>query len=63
MRQAQASPQAAADVLAFIDSTDAGADVTSADDLVLRAAVSAYLGRYRGQSRMHSQSDLWMFLR
>jgi site-specific recombinase XerD len=31
--------------------------------LVLRAAVSAYLGRYRGQSRLHTESDLRVFLR
>jgi site-specific recombinase XerD len=32
-------------------------------ELVLRAAVSAYLGRYRGQSRLHAESDLRIFLR
>src|SRR5690349_23936406 len=31
--------------------------------LVLRAAVAAYLGRYRGQTRLHTESDLRVFLR
>ena len=31
--------------------------------LVLRAAVSAYLGRYRGETRLHAESDLRVFLR
>jgi hypothetical protein len=34
-----------------------------AEQLVLRAAVSAYLGRYRGQTRIHTESDLRVFLR
>src|SRR3981189_1960772 len=29
-----------------------------AAELVLRAAVSAFLGRYRGQTRVHTESDL-----
>src|SRR6266496_5492827 len=29
---------------------------------VLRAAVAAYLGRYRGESRVHTGSDLKVFL-
>jgi hypothetical protein len=29
---------------------------------LLSAAVSAYLGRYRGQSRLHTASDLKIFL-
>jgi integrase/recombinase XerD len=29
---------------------------------VLRAAVSAYLGRYRGETRLHTESDLGVFL-
>src|SRR5690242_11318388 len=33
------------------------------DQLVLRAAVSVYLGRYRGQTRLHTESDLRIFLR
>src|SRR4029453_17734955 len=33
------------------------------DHLLLSAAVSAYLGRYRGQTRLHTESDLWIFLR
>src|SRR5262249_2020050 len=37
--------------------------VARADQLVLRAAVSAYLGRYRGQTRLHTESDLHVFLR
>ncbi len=32
------------------------------DDRVLHAAVAAYLGRYRGQSRLHTGSDLKIFL-
>jgi hypothetical protein len=40
-----------------------GAGVASPDELILRAAVSAYLGRYRGQTRLHSESDLRVFLR
>jgi integrase/recombinase XerD len=37
--------------------------VASSDHLVLRAAVAAYLGRYRGQTRLHTNSDLRIFLR
>ena len=37
--------------------------VAPADRLVLRAAVSAYLGRYRGETRLHTESDLRVFLR
>src|SRR3954466_12549461 len=37
--------------------------VVPADQLVLRAAVSAFLGRYRGQTRLHTESDLRVFLR
>lgn len=37
--------------------------VVPADQLVLRAAVSAFLGRYRGQTRVHTESDLRVFLR
>src|SRR5262245_21041929 len=36
--------------------------VACADQLVLRAAVSAYLGRYRGETRLHTESDLRVFL-
>jgi integrase/recombinase XerD len=39
------------------------AGVTRADQLVLRAAVAAYLGRYCGQTRQHTESDLRVFLR
>jgi hypothetical protein len=35
----------------------------SPNELVLRAAIAAYLGRYRGQTRLHSESDLRAFLR
>src|SRR5690242_3299672 len=31
---------------------------TSVDDVVLRLAMSAYLGRYTGTSRVHSESGL-----
>ncbi|KXK58350.1 hypothetical protein AWW66_30310 [Micromonospora rosaria] len=34
-----------------------------ADQLVVRAAGSAFLGRYRGQTRVHTESDLRVFLR
>lgn len=37
--------------------------VALADQLVVRAAVSAFLGRYRGQTRIHTESDLRVFLR
>jgi integrase/recombinase XerD len=40
-----------------------GTEIATADQLVLRAAVSAYLGRYRGQTRVHTDSDLRVFLR
>lgn len=39
------------------------APVVPADQLVVRAAVSAFLGRYRGQTRVHTESDLRVFLR
>jgi integrase/recombinase XerD len=32
------------------------------DQLVLRASESAYLGRYRGETRLHTESDLRVFL-
>src|SRR5579859_7771152 len=32
------------------------------DQRVLRASVSAYLGRYRGETRLHTESDLRVFL-
>jgi len=35
---------------------------TSVDDVVLRLATSAYLGRYTGTSRSHSESDLRIYL-
>ncbi|GAA2564575.1 tyrosine recombinase XerC [Winogradskya consettensis] len=38
-------------------------DVVSSDQLVVRAAASAFLGRYRGQTRVHTDSDLRVFLR
>src|SRR3954454_12182024 len=41
----------------------ARATAAPSDQLVLRAAVSAYLGRYRGQTRLHTESDLRIFLR
>jgi hypothetical protein len=40
-----------------------GPDVARADQLVLHAAVSAYLGRYRGQTWVHSEADLRVFVR
>ncbi len=38
-------------------------DAVSADHVVLRAAVAAYLGRYRRETRLHTESDLRVFLR
>jgi integrase/recombinase XerD len=35
---------------------------TSVDDVVLRLAASAYLGRYTGTSRVHSEADLRIYL-
>jgi integrase len=69
-----ATPSSAASgVLVFIRAGDApscmvamtasGAGVAPADQLLLRAALSAYLGRYRGQTRLHTESDLRVFLR
>jgi integrase/recombinase XerD len=37
--------------------------VEPSGQLVLRAAASAYLGRYRGETRLHTESDLRVFLR
>jgi hypothetical protein len=37
--------------------------VASSGELVLRAAMSAHLGRYRGQTRPHTESDLRVYLR
>src|SRR6266480_306516 len=37
--------------------------VARVDQLVLHAAVAAYLGRYRGETRLHTDSDLRVFLR
>jgi len=37
--------------------------VPQRSELVLRVAVSAYLGRYRGQTRIHTEFDLHVFLR
>src|SRR5919205_295371 len=36
--------------------------VSGAHQLILRAAVSAHLGRYRGETRLHTESDLRVFL-
>jgi integrase/recombinase XerD len=47
--------------MAAFPASDTG--VVRADELVLRAAVSAYLGRYRGQTRVHTESDLRVYLR
>jgi len=47
--------------MAALSASDVG--VAGADQLILRAAVSAYLGRYRGQTRLHTESDLQVFLR
>jgi integrase/recombinase XerD len=42
---------------------DSDARAVPSNQLVLRAAVSAYLGRYRGETRVHTESDLLVFLR
>ncbi|MDT5027167.1 MAG: integrase/recombinase XerD [Micromonosporaceae bacterium] len=47
--------------MAALPAPDLG--VARADQLVLRAAVSAYLGRYRGETLLHTESDLRVFLR
>jgi site-specific recombinase XerD len=47
--------------MAVFPVSDAG--VASSDQLVLRAAIAADLGRYRGQTRLHTNSDLRIFLR
>jgi integrase/recombinase XerD len=36
--------------------------LTPSDSRVLHAAVAAYLGRYRGESRLYTASDLNVFL-
>jgi integrase/recombinase XerD len=43
--------------------TTSEASTSSPDDhdLILRLAVSAYLGRYTGTSRTHTESDLRLF--
>jgi site-specific recombinase XerD len=40
-----------------------GSGFEAPNDVVLRAAMAAYLGRYRGESRLHTESDLRVFLR
>lgn len=34
----------------------------TSDECVLQAAIAAYLGRYRGQSRLHTGSDMKIYL-
>jgi site-specific recombinase XerD len=46
--------------MTVLPAPDIGA--SRADQLVLRAAVAAYLGRYRGDTRLHTESDLRVFL-
>jgi integrase/recombinase XerD len=36
--------------------------VITSDNRVLRTAVAGYLGRYRGQSRLHTGSDFKIYL-
>lgn len=59
-------------VLAFIAVVDARccmaascatSGITQRGELVLAVASTAYLGRYRGQTRIHTESDLRVFLR
>ncbi|MGW5577146.1 tyrosine-type recombinase/integrase [Micromonospora chokoriensis] len=40
----------------MVISPDSASSVVPSDQLVLRAAVSAFLGRYRGQTRVHTES-------
>src|SRR6266536_1863950 len=47
--------------MAVFPAPDSG--VARVDQLVLRAALSVYLGRYRGETRLHTESDLRVFLR
>src|SRR6266536_6354653 len=47
--------------MAVFPAPDSG--VARVDQLVLRAALSVYLGRYRGETRIHTESDLRIFLR
>jgi integrase/recombinase XerD len=44
------------------DSPTSVSNVVSSDQLVVRAAASAFLGRYRGQTRVHTDSDLRVYL-
>jgi integrase/recombinase XerD len=46
--------------MAAFPGPDAG--IASSDQLVLRAAIAAYLGRYRGRTCLHTESDLRIFL-
>jgi hypothetical protein len=39
-----------------------GPAVASSNSAALQTAVSAYLGRYRGETRSHTESDLCIFL-
>ncbi|GAA4475675.1 hypothetical protein GCM10023170_098880 [Phytohabitans houttuyneae] len=43
--------------------SSATSGVTHRSELVLQVASAAYLGRYRGQTRIHTESDLRVFLR
>jgi integrase/recombinase XerD len=40
-----------------------GLPESASHSVIMRAAVAAYLGRYKGMSRMHTESDLRIFLR
>jgi hypothetical protein len=66
LRAATASqrPLIAATVVsgAGVKFTLSGMATTSVDDVVLRLAASAYLGRYTATSRIHSEPDLWIYL-
>jgi hypothetical protein len=65
-RSADSAPrtsQAAVRHVVHVRLTCSDTGVTRADQLVLRAAVSAYLGRYRGETRLHTESDLPFFPR
>jgi hypothetical protein len=68
--QDRTTSSAALGVLVLRKAGDAPWDMTTSqlsnplpESLVLLAAVAAYLGRYRGQTRQHAESDLRVFLR
>ena len=53
---------AGGDALRGMTTSSVSDQLAVVDERVLRVAVSAYLGRYRGESRVHTGSDLEVFL-